>query len=73
MAKRALIPGTDWTPAIVNALNSSRLMLLIHSASANRSKHVFRETQLAFEKGTTVIPIKIDGSDSSGEMQGYRM
>src|ERR1700694_3253267 len=71
MAKRAIIPGTDWTPAIVNALTAARLMILVCSDAANKSKHVFRETQFAFESDLKVIPLKIDQTQPSAELRYY--
>ena len=71
MAKRALVPGTDWTPAIVAALTTSRLVILFCSEAANHSRQVFRETQLAFENGIRVLPLKIDEAQLSAELRYY--
>ena len=47
IAPRDVMPGTDWSAAIVDGITQSRVFVLIFSAKANCSGHVKREVELA--------------------------
>src|SRR3712207_5287192 len=40
IAPRNVLPGSDWGAAIVDAIEQSRLMVLVYSSSANQSQQV---------------------------------
>ena len=40
MAPRDVVPGADWGESIINAIESSRIMVLIFSQSANASRRL---------------------------------
>jgi len=60
IAPRDILPGKDWGEAIVEAMNQSRVMVLLFSAHANESLEVRREVQHAFEKRVAVLPVRIE-------------
>lgn len=60
IAPRDVLPGTDWSEAIIDAISQSRLMVLIHSDSANHSMQIKREAERAVMKGVTIIPFRIE-------------
>jgi hypothetical protein len=60
IAPRDVMPGTDWGEAIVKAIGSCRVMVLVFSSHANESPQVRREVQRAFERGLTVIPLRVE-------------
>jgi hypothetical protein len=60
IAPRDVIPGQEWGAAIVDAIQSSRVMVLIFSNHANNSPQIRREVQLAVDMGTVLIPFRIE-------------
>jgi hypothetical protein len=60
IAPRDVVPGADWGESIINALESSRIMILIFSQSANVSTQIKREVERAVNKGVYIIPFRID-------------
>ena len=60
IAPRDIVPGEDWPTAITTAINKSRVMVLVFSASSNASDDVSREIILAANHKLVVIPFKID-------------
>jgi hypothetical protein len=60
IAPRDVTPGVDWGEAIVKAISSCRVMVLVFSSHANESPQVRREVQRGFEKGRTVIPFRVE-------------
>ena len=65
IAPRDVSPGVDWAAAIVDAIEQCRVMVLIFSGHANRSKQIHREVQRACDAGKIIIPFRIE--DSSPE------
>lgn len=68
---RDIVPGKRWSDAIVEAITSSRVMVLIFSAHASLSRDVIREMDIASEQGVEIIPLKIDGSCLDGSFKYY--
>jgi hypothetical protein len=62
---KSISGGTDWAGAIVGALNTSRVMVLIFSRNANASPNVRREVERAVSKGLTLIPFRIENVEPS--------
>jgi hypothetical protein len=60
IAPRDILPGLDWGAAIVDAIGGSRIMVLVFSASANKSPQIKREVERAVHKGVTIIPLRIE-------------
>jgi hypothetical protein len=60
IAPRDIQPGADWGEAIVNAIEGSKLFILIFSGNANESPQVKRELQHGFEAGVLVIPFRVE-------------
>ncbi len=61
IAPRDIVPGMDWSEAIVRGIAECPVTLLVFSTSANDSLQVRREVQRAFEKDRQVLPFRIDG------------
>ena len=59
IAPRDIIPGVDWSEAIIEALDACRVMLLVFSQHANESQQVKREVERAVAKGVPVMPLRI--------------
>ena len=59
IAPRDITPSVEWAASIVDAIDQCRVMVLIFSAHANRSKQVQREVQQAFDGEKPVVPFRI--------------
>jgi hypothetical protein len=60
MAPRDVVPGADWGESIIDAIESSRIMILIFSRSADASPQIKREVERAVNKGVYIIPFRVD-------------
>jgi hypothetical protein len=60
IAPRDIGPGAEWGEAIVSAIHSSRVMVLIFSASANESPQIRREVELAVHDNVVIVPMRIE-------------
>lgn len=60
IAPRDILPSGDWSEAIIDAINQSRLMVLVYSHSASRSIQIKREVERAASKGVTIIPFRVE-------------
>jgi hypothetical protein len=69
IAPRDILPGTNYQEAIIDAIDSSRIMVLIFSSHSNNSPHVIRELTRAVSKGVVVIPFRIEEVSPSKSME----
>jgi DNA-binding beta-propeller fold protein YncE len=60
IAPRDVVPGQDWGEAIVDAIRSSRVMVLVFSQHANASPQIKREVERAVNAETVLIPFRIE-------------
>ena len=60
IAPRDIMPGGDWGETIVDAIHTSRAMVLVLSANANLSQQIKREVERAVNAGLPVIPLRIE-------------
>jgi TolB-like protein/Flp pilus assembly protein TadD len=63
IAPRNVRAGDSYASAIVQAINSCPIMLLVFSKNAAASPHVLREIERASSKGHLVISVRLDASD----------
>ncbi len=69
MAPRDIKPGAIWAGAIIEAINGCRVMVVVFSASANRSAHVINEVDAAVRKGAIIVPFRIEDVMPDGAME----
>lgn len=69
IASRDILPGMSYQVSLVNAIKTSRIMVLIFSQSSNRSKHVTREVTIAVDAGAIIIPFRIQDVGLSDDMK----
>lgn len=67
MAPRNLIPGINFGNQIDDAIRNSKIVVLIFSRPASKSKWVSGEINVAFEEGKYIIPFCIDDTEMVGE------
>jgi hypothetical protein len=71
IAPRDIPPGESWAGALINAINSSRILVLVLSEGSNNSVQVVREVGEAVEKGIPILPLHIEDVEPSREMRYY--
>ncbi|WP_448811310.1 toll/interleukin-1 receptor domain-containing protein [Agromyces bauzanensis] len=71
IAPRDILPADDYGKAIVEAITSSRLVVLVFSASANASPHIRRELELAVSHGIPILPFRVEDTIPSESLQYY--
>jgi len=69
IAPRDVSPGEDFSKSILNAIDKSKVMVLIFSSSANASPHVTREVTKAVSRGIIIIPFRIEDAPMSESME----
>ena len=60
IAPRDILPGSDWSASIIDALDQCRVMILIFSGNANDSPQIRNELVHAVHRGVPVIPVRIE-------------
>jgi hypothetical protein len=71
VAPRDISPGREFAAAIIDAIDRSRVMVLIFSSSANDSPQVRREIERAASKGVAIIPVRIEKVVPTKSMEYY--
>lgn len=71
IAPRDVRPGTVYSEALINALDSSRLLVLVFSSNSNKSPHVMREMERVVSKGIPIIPFRIEDIEPSKSIEYY--
>jgi hypothetical protein len=60
MAPRDIVPGVPWAESIIDAIEGSRVMLLLFSEASNKSVQVQREVERAVHKDVPLVPVRIE-------------
>lgn len=60
IAPRDISPGEEWGEAIIKAIDSAPVMVLIFSSNTNESRQVRREVEHAVSQGVTIMPMRIE-------------
>ncbi len=71
IAPRDVMPGQEYAEALVGAINSCRILILILSEHSNRSPQVLREAERAVSKAVPILPLRIDDVTLSPSMEYY--
>jgi biotin transporter BioY len=71
IAPRDILPGMEWGGAIVDAINASRVMVLVYSAKANDSPQIKREVERAVNRGLSIIPFRIEDVPMSTTLEYF--
>lgn len=69
MAPRDIKSGAIWAQAIMEGIEGARVLVVVFSASANRSSNVINEVDAAVRKGATIIPLRIEDAMPEGAME----
>ena len=68
LAPRNVGVGKVWVESIVDAIDDSRIFILLLSSSSNSSPQVIREVERAASEDITIVPIRIDDTPMSKGM-----
>jgi hypothetical protein len=71
IAPRDILPGTTWGGAIVDAIEASKVMVLVLSGNSNRSRQVLREVERAVAGDVIVLPFRIEQAEPTGALAYY--
>lgn len=71
IAPRDIEPGKRYGLAIMEAIKSCKVMLVVFSRYANESEHIATEVEKAFTRRIDIIPFNIDGTSPGLEMEYY--
>lgn len=71
IAPRDILPGKIWGEAIIDAISSSKLMVVVFSSNSNNSNQVLREVERAVSKGVAIIPFRIENVAPSKSMEYF--
>ena len=71
IAPRDVHPSEDWAEAIINALERSRMLVLVFSSNSNRSPQVRREIERAVSKGLGILPFRIEDVPLSKSLEYF--
>jgi hypothetical protein len=71
IAPRDILPGEEYADAIIEALNTCQLFLVILSDESNSSPQVRREVERAVSKDLSILTFRIDNTILSKAMEYY--
>ena len=71
IAPRDVRAGESYAAAIVQAINTCRMLLLVLSRSAIESPHVLREVERASSKRRPVLSVRLDGAELTPELEYF--
>jgi len=71
VAPRDIRPSEDWAEAIINALDTARILVLVFSSNSNSSPQVRREVERAVNKGLHILPLRIEDVPLSKSLEYF--
>jgi TIR domain/PAN domain len=69
IAPRDIAHGKTWDNAVVDAITTAKLLIVIFSSAANASRTVLDEVAAALDAGSTVIPFRIEDIRPTGSLR----
>jgi hypothetical protein len=71
IAPRDILPSENWGASIIEAIENSRVMVLVVSESANSSRQIEREVERAIHRGRPVIPFRIEDIEPTKALEYF--
>ncbi len=71
LATRDIQPGSDWGASIIEAIQESRLLLLILTRNANTSQHVKREVERAVNRDIPLLAFRVENIEPSPSLEYF--
>ncbi len=69
VAHRDILPGDDWLESIIEAVEKSKVVVLVFSSNANDSQWVKDEITMALDEKIKIIPFRIDDVSPRGGLK----
>lgn len=63
--------GLSYGLQITNAIKQANVVVLLFSASSNKSQHVLNEIGISFEQGKKIVPLMLDSTVMCEDMQYF--
>ncbi len=60
IAPRDVVPGMEWGECIIEAIEQTRVMVLVFTAHADASPQIRREVERAVNHGVAILPLRIE-------------
>ena len=70
-APRDIEAGDSWAAAINRAIGKSKILVLIYTDESIASVQVLREINLAADAEIPIVPLRLTGTDPSGDLRYY--
>jgi len=71
VAPRDIMPGQDWSDAIIDAISDCQVFVLVLSSASNQSEQVKREVQNAVSEAKPILPFRIEPVSLSKHMRYF--
>lgn len=71
IAPRNIMPGVEYSTAIIDAMNQCLVFILVFTESSNRSQQVVREVERAVSKGLHIIPFRLESCELSKDLEYF--
>lgn len=71
MAPRDILPGMHYSEAILDAISSAHILVLVFTSNANESGFVTRELERAASLDLHILPIRINNVNPSARIEFY--
>lgn len=71
VAPRDVMPGADYSQAIVAGISRAKAMVLVFSEHSNASQHTGREVERAVSRGIDIIPFRIDEIEPAPSLEYF--
>jgi TIR domain len=71
IAPRDISHGAEWDGAIVEALATARLAVVLLSGAANESAHVVREVRIAAKRRVPLLALRVEAIEPPAPMEYY--
>src|SRR5207245_11628793 len=70
-APRDVLAASPYGEALIEAINETRVLVLVFSSHSNDSPQVMREVERAVSKGILILPFRIEDVQLCKEMEYY--
>jgi hypothetical protein len=71
VAPRDVLHGQDWAAAIVAAIASAKMLVLVFSDGTNQSDHILREVRAAGDAGLAILPFRTTETEPADALKYY--
>lgn len=71
LAPRDVAPGIDWAGSIIEAIEASKLMVLVYTDATNASQHILREVRQGADSGIPILPFRTTDAELAPALAYY--